>query len=249
MRRYASLLILVWTAASPITLSHASPPSPALSQVPRQTVTDFVRCVAKRHPREAADFVVRRTPPLGRAAASAKRRLADRRCLPAQSTPEEARALLKMHDKEQLRPALAEALVGEEFPTFDASLINSAQPLEYGKLVDSLWPPDACKKCTPAQLKEFQQARARSSALLAPLVFGECVVRTDPANAHKMLIADAGSTGESAAMHALQPAFEHCVIHGVQFKISPRAVREVVALNYYRLAHAPRAQIATGAPK
>ncbi|HEX2763487.1 MAG TPA: hypothetical protein VHM92_06535 [Allosphingosinicella sp.] len=218
----------------------AAPPPSDLAQVPRRIVAEFARCVAKRHRREAADYVLRTISPSRGAAAQAQRKLADTRCLPAEATGHHRRTLLRMVEDDQLRPLLAEALVRDDFPIFDASVINSAQPLGYGKLTDELWPPGACKACKPAQLREFEQARARSSALLAPLMFGECVTRTDPANAHKVLLLDAGSPEESAVMKALRPALAHCVVPGGEVKIALKDLRKTLALNYYRLARAPR---------
>jgi hypothetical protein len=154
-----------------------------------------------------------------------------------------------MHEKEQLRPAFAEALVRNEFPNADASVISTAQPLDYGKLVDSLWPPDACKNCRGEQLEDFENARGRSAALMAPLIFGECIVRTDPVNAHRLLMTDPASADEAAAVSALQPAFSNCVAEGQHLNTTRSVVRDVVALNYYRLARAPRAQSTAGVTK
>jgi hypothetical protein len=218
----------------------AAPSPPDLPRVNRQVFTQFARCVAQRHHRDAAQHVLRTTPSSPKEAARAQRKLADPRCLPADASPDDRRRLLRMAEDGQLRPVLAEALVREDFPTFDATLINAAAPLGYGRLVDKLWPADACKGCKPAQLREFELARARSSALLAPLLFGECVARTDPANAHKMLVSDAGSLQESAATEALRPALAHCIVVGGQLKIALQDLRESLALNYYRLARAPR---------
>lgn len=245
----AYAFIVAGIVALPVAASAAPNPSPAPPHVSRQTIVEFARCVITRHRREAADYVLRKTPRVWQISSSAERRLGDRDCIPRTSTREDAQALLKMHKDEQLRPALAEALVREEFATFEANLINTAQPLEYGKLVDSLWAPDACRKCRGQQLKDFEQARARSNVLMAPLVFGECVVRTDPASAHRLLIIEPGSSEETSILNALQPALSNCVADGARLNTNRRAVREVVALNYYRLAHAPRVQTAAGAPK
>ena len=218
----------------------AAPPQAGIAKVPPPIATEFVRCVAERHHREATDYVLRRTASRVQAAARARRKLADEGCVPADATGEDARNLLSSDKEDQLRPLLAEALVRADYPTFDATRISTAQPLNYGKLVDDLFPPGACKGCKPAKRKEFEQARAHFHGLFAPLVFGECVARTDPASTHKMLLSDAGSPQESAAIDALQPTLEHCVVQGVQFKIDVMELRKSLALNYYRLAQAPR---------
>lgn len=245
MQWYAACLF-VGTAPLLMTVSAAPAPSSAPPQLARQAITEFARCVAKRHPREAADYVLRKNTPIS-ATIWAERRLADRVCVPGGSNRDDAKALLKL--PAELRAVLAEVLVREEFPTFDASLINAAQPLGYANLVESLWPADACKKCKPDRLKEFEEMRAKASALMAPLVFGECAVRTDPANAHRLLMTEADSAEETSALRALGVAFAQCVSGGIKFTTTRKVVREALALNYYRLAHAPRVQTAAGATR
>jgi hypothetical protein len=175
----------------------------------------------------------------------AERKLADRACVPARSTRNDAKALVKL--PEELRAALAEALVHEEFPTFHPDQVNAARPLGYANMVESLWPADSCKKCNGERRGEFEAARTKARKLTEPLVFGECAVRTAPANAHRLLLTKAGSPEEKAALHSLRRAFERCVPEGSRFGMSRTAVRDLIALNYYRLARAPRVQPVTGA--
>jgi hypothetical protein len=218
----------------------AAPPRPGVAQVPRQTIDAFARCVTMRHHGEAADYVLGTTPSWTPAGVRARRKLADAGCISAETSREDARTLLSADSEGQLRPVLAEALVRSDLPVFDARLINTAQPLDYGKLVDALWPAGACKGCKPAVAKEIDEIRTRSSAALAPLIFGECVARSDPANVHKMLLSQPGSPQEAAAMDALRPVLADCVVQGVQFTIGSTDLRQSLALIYYRLSHAPR---------
>ena len=80
---------------------------------------------------------------------------------------------------------------------------------------------------------------------MAPIVFGECVVRTDPARAHVLLMTPPGSLAERAAIDALAPAFGDCVVQGGRFTATRPILRGLVAISYYRLAHAAR--VAPGA--
>ena len=203
---------------------------------------EFARCAAKRHPLEAADFVLRKTPSWTAAGVKIWSRLTDPHCVPAEASRKDARALLLRKEEPYLRPALAEALVRETLPTFDERRINTAQPLDYGTLADRLWSAKGCEYCAHAKPKEVEKAKALSSVALRPLIFAECVTRTDPESVHKMLIADASSPEESAAVQALRPAFEHCVVQGDVFEASVTEVRMNLALTYYRLANAPRVQ-------
>lgn len=249
MSRPSFSLVFAVLALRPDAVLAAQNSASSQTQVSRQAIADFSRCVVHRHRRQAVESVLRKSPRVWQVTSSAERTLADRACLPPGMSRDESQALLKMQKDEKLRPAFAEALVRKEFRTFDPQVITTAQPLEYGKLVDSLWPPDACKDCKGEQLRQFQDARAKSTELLAPLVFGECVVRTDPANAHRLLMTESGSADESATFGVLGPALSNCVTEGSRMTATKRALREAVALNFYRLAHAPRVQPIAGASK
>jgi hypothetical protein len=229
--------------ALPAAAYAAAVPAPK-SQPSRAMIADFANCLSKRHHREAADYVIRTKIPF-ESLIRAEKRLSDRACIPTRSSRAEAKALLKL--PEELRAALGEALVREEFPTFSISQISAAQPLDYANMVERLWPADACKKCDPDRRKKFEHARATATELTLPLVFGECVVRTDPQNAHRLLSTKANSSEEKAALSSLQIAFQDCVIEGSQISRNRSAVRDLVALNYYRLARAPRVQQTAGA--
>jgi hypothetical protein len=237
--RYCSLLI----AAFPAAVCAAPASEFKESHVSRASIAAFAACLAKRHRSEAADYVIRANVPFS-TTLRAEKKLADRACVPATSSRGDAKAMLKL--PKELRAALAEALVRQEFPVFDASQTGTARPLDYANMPENLWPNASCKKCKPEKLRESEDARAKASKLMAPLVFGECAVRTDPANSHRLLLTEVGSPEEDAALSALQPAFADCVIDGLQFSISRAAVRDIVALNYFRLARAPRVQQTAG---
>jgi len=229
-----------------VTPSGGAAATPAVSSAGPQVIAEFAGCLARRHHREVADYVIRANVPTS-SIIRAEKRLVDRACIPARASRDEAKALLKL--PEELRPALAEVLVREEFPVFEASQISAAQPLDYAKMADRLWPAADCAQCGPSKLREVEAARARAIKLMAPLVFGECAVRTDPANAHRLLLARAGSPEEAAAFESLQPAFGYCVMKDQRLGMSRTGARGLLSLNYYRLARSPRVQPAPGGAK
>lgn len=69
--------------------------------------------------------------------------------------------------------------------------------------------------------------------------YGECVVRKNPGSARTWLLAAEGSPADSRAMQEVQPALGACLRAGDQLKFSKEVLRGTLAVNYYRLAHAP----------
>jgi hypothetical protein len=211
----------------------------------RHVIADYAWCLARKHRVEAVELVLNQGVP--RVAARVPSRRAVEDCVPAQA----ARRDLDPLDgprKDAFLFGLADVLAREEFPAFDPNVIGTAQPLPTSHLVDALWPLDSCKKCNPEQLKRLEEVRARASAVLAPQMFGECVVRTDPENAHRLIMTEPASQDERSTLQSLGSAFGECVMQGSQFRADRALLRGVVALSYYRIAHAPRVEL-SGAQK
>lgn len=70
--------------------------------------------------------------------------------------------------------------------------------------------------------------------------FGECVVRVAPEQSASLLQTPIGSDAESAASEALKPAVSSCLMAGQTVVLPIELLRGTIALNYYRLAMAPR---------
>lgn len=215
-------------------LAQAAPAPAAPTREQQRMIGDFARCLVEKHRSEAVEFV------LDSNVASNKPAIPSRRARRDCSSGRSALAKMDGPQRDTLLFALGDALVREEFPTFAPRVVETAQPLPAGNLVDTLWPLEACRKCKPRQLKDVRHARTRSQAILAPQVFGECVVRTDPANAHGLIVAEPGSASEGSALKALAPAFSHCVMAGARFEADRAFMRGILAVSYYRIAHAPR---------
>lgn len=70
--------------------------------------------------------------------------------------------------------------------------------------------------------------------------YGECVVRTDPAGAKSVLLSKPTRPDEAAAFQALMPALRNCMPADNTLSFGPLVLRGALAINYYRLAYAPR---------
>jgi hypothetical protein len=203
------------------------------------TLEAFATCLVERHHADAATYVLGNYTEWPRGPISTRNKLKDTSCVPAQASHQDAGLLLQLSDS-SMKAALAQVLVRTEFPTFDAAVILTAKPLPTGTLVDQVFPPNGCRGCTAEHLAQFRAARAKFNAGMAPLIFGECAVRTDPANTHALLMTWPGSAEEKTAFGALAAALDSCVVQGAQFTATRSVMRGLIALGYYRVAHAPR---------
>ena len=204
----------------------------------RRTIAEFAHCLTEGSPTEAAQFVLKTGSWKERPLSSKKPR---QRCVPAGETLRDLDVLQETHPDGFLF-ALADALMRRELSSFESAVIERAQPLPSGGLVDALWPSKACSsECGSTRSQEVQRTRERASYILGPQLYGECVVRTDPAGAHKLIMSEVDSANERAAVQALAPALAECVMQGSQLKASRSLLRGLLALSYYRIAHSPRA--------
>jgi hypothetical protein len=187
----------------------------------RQTVAQFARCIVKKHHREAADLVLS----LGVNHASGQT-IADPNC---------ATAAMSLAP-DTLQAAIADALVNDEFPTFQQATIEGASPLKQPVFNESVFAPKPGKSYTPEELQTLEQSKDAVRAGIAFSQFGECVVRTNPAGAHALLMTKVASAEEAQAIQNLRPAFAQCPGLNDQYN-NAMNLRGTIAENYYRLAH------------
>ena len=137
------------------------------------------------------------------------------------------------------RYAVADVLVQRNLGSFDARDIVSAAPLPKS----SLDPADYVPKRGRFKPEEYEQAKQRDLAAIALAAFGECVVRASPHGARNLLGTKINSDEELQALQSMMPSFSACLDRGSTLKTDRTTIRGTVALNYYRLAYAPRQQI------
>lgn len=197
---------------------------PAASQgVSRAVLAEYSRCIVRRK-HDAAARAVLGDGPIGR---DEGLNISD--CMPDRSRMR-ATAV-------QMRYGFADALVAADIKAPPADLAAVA-PLAHRPFVDR--PMPAVVAADPARVERwnaFAQA-ATAYATLSPL--GECVVRANPGAALRLLRTPVESDEEKNAIGGLGTALTGCVATGAPLSVNRFALRGTIALNFYRLAMAPR---------
>jgi hypothetical protein len=199
----------------------------------RPILADFAQCVVKRTPDLARalvllstsiDFESRYMP------------LFNADCFSSALRRNAAYGAVKLEmSRWRGRTIIAAALVNQDLANFDANQIKSAAPIP--RLTISPEGLSATKpKDKEALLKE------QEDVILDAL--GQCVVRANPVNAQILLRSKINSDEEMQAIQGLVPNLRACVDKGSQFKLDRESLRGVIALNFYRLAYAPRTEAA-----
>lgn len=138
---------------------------------------------------------------------------------------------------DNMRYVLADALVrahlaGASVPADLATRPRLAHPL----FDETAYQPKPGKRLSAERTAELAAKRDAEMARIYLSRFGECVVRTDPANASALLSTKVVTPQENAAFGRLQPAFGQCISEGAKIALNKAVVRGTIALNYYRLA-------------
>ena len=208
----------------------AASPSAATDKQTRRTFEDYTQCVVKKRPKDAREVVLSTIP----AEEIYKRypHLITPDCLDA--------AELRMPGSDFLRFGLAQALVRRDYAGGLPPDITSAGPVAHFQPDEADYLPKPGKKLKDKQLAELQKRREQDIAIRTLSVFGECVVRADPQRALTLVLSKSGSPEESKQFAALSETLSSCLLQGVTIKLDKVPLRGTLALNLYRLAHAPR---------
>jgi hypothetical protein len=206
----------------------------------RKVQAEYGDCVVKKQPAAAREFVI--TPWFE---PGALRRIlpkvGDSWCLLAASASFGSEMRFP---GDTMRYALADALVRREFASASPSL-KDAGPIVQPVLDESEYVPRSGRKAKQSELNELAENRQKRIATIYLAHFGECVVRSDPANSYALLMAEPDSVQEGAAFKAMRPTFGGCLAAGEKLEFSKSTLRGTIAMNYYRLAHAPRVATAS----
>ena len=138
------------------------------------------------------------------------------------------------------RYVMADALVSADFPSSAPDGIAEAAPLEHRSVGESAYRPEAGKRVSEQRRLELEEKRAQAITYSHFSRFGECVVRNDAANAHALLMANPNSAGETNALARLASVFSGCLVADRDFAVNRVILRGTIAVNFYRLANAPR---------
>lgn len=163
---------------------------------------------------------------------------ADPDCLVQATSAPYAVVQLRM-DPQTFRAAAADALVKRNLASFDPTQVKSAAPLKHPSVdpADYVPKPGARNRWKQA---DYDETKKRDLAAVWLLAFGECAVRANPVGARNILQTKINSDEELQALWAMMPAFSACLDRGRQLGTERAALRGAVALNYYRLAFAPK---------
>jgi hypothetical protein len=211
------------TRTPPMVVQRQIDASPAVS---RAVMAEFAGCVVRRKHDVAAEVVLDPSQQLG---SEDNKGLFISDCMPSGARMRAKAA--------QMRYGLAEALVLADVKAAPADLSDVA-PLQHPPFVDASMP--AAVAADPERVARWQAfaEAARAYASLAPI--GECVVRANPAGSFALLKTAVESDEEKAALGAIAPALPGCVKKGEQLSVNRFNLRGTIALNFYRLAQAPR---------
>lgn len=139
-----------------------------------------------------------------------------------------------------MRYTLAEALIRREFPGGPPPSLKTAGPIVQPTFDETEYVPPPGKKLKKKELDELAEMRSTRLGQVYLAAYGECVVRADTGNSHAVLMAEPGSTAESSAFRNLLPVFSACLTAGQTLSFGKAVLRGTIAMNLYRLAHAPR---------
>jgi hypothetical protein len=210
----------------------------------RRLIRNYGDCIVNRQQRRASEAILadvsnaellRRYP-----------KLIDGYCLP--STP--GIVVQARFQGDQYHYALAEALVKKELGDAPAPDFSKVPVLYHRDAGPE--PSRTAPNGKPLGARKFEAAVAahgRAQAFRFLSLYGECVVRAEPAASRALLMAEADTPQEQAQFTALSAAFGTCMPEGRTMALGKVALRGTIAINYYRLAKAAGAATAPGAAR
>lgn len=135
---------------------------------------------------------------------------------------------------EVMRYALAEAIFRKRYRETHLLDLATVQPLSQG-IANYKWQYSG--RLTKQELEE-DAAEQRAGLYLAFL--GECVVRADPEGSRNLLLSEVFTPPEDSAFATLTSSLQSCVDKSREVQIDRTNLRGAIALEYVRLALAPR---------
>jgi len=197
----------------------------------RKIAYDYARCVIKAEHRRAAEAII----------ANADNQTIEKKypdliigeCLKKVSGP----GALQFGG-DQYRYALANALVAAEFKEKGESDFANRLPLAHLRIPDKVALESTLAKTkSKRRRKEIQNEFDNDATIAALSKYGECIVRNDPERSRLWLLTSPDGPEETSRINDLRPSFSQCLVGGTA-KFSRSTMRGVVAINYFRLAHA-----------
>jgi hypothetical protein len=118
--------------------------------------------------------------------------------------------------------------------------VARAAPLPHPPINEAEFQAEAGKNMGRKELEKLQKRKQQAQADHLLSIYGDCVVRADPAAAYRLIFTKPSSDQESSAFAALKHSFSQCLVAGQTLSFSRASLRGAIAMNLYRLAKAPR---------
>lgn len=245
MKGLVLLPLAALACAAPAAGQPLEPEAPTGSRIPvapdafpidktRDVLVAFAECAVKKFPEMTREMVLDTSSVrIGEKYSKA----ADPDCLIQAVNATYAVVQLQMSPV-SFRAAVANELVRRDLGSFDPAGIKFAAPLHHPTVDPADYAPKG--RVSSKSLAEWQHAKERDAGQAWLSTVGDCAVRANPSGARKLLQAKVNSDEELQALLALIPAFSSCIDQGHQVKMGRASIRGAVAVNYYRLAYAPK---------
>lgn len=204
--------------------------APGTDRATRGVFEGYTACIVKQFPTEAAKVVLSTIP--SNQIVKDYPELVAPACLDIEE--------LSIPDGDFLRYGFAEELVRREYSHGLPADFAQAGPIRHMQVNESDYQPKPGKTATAKELAALDGYKKRDLAVQALSIYGECVVRADPADALALVLSEQSSADEASAFGKLQPALSSCLTRGATITLDKAAIRGSVAMNLYRLAKAPR---------
>ena len=202
----------------------------------REILRQFAECSAKKYPQLTHEMLM----DISKVRVNDRYlKAADPDCLLKATAYQYGTVALQM-SPERFRYAVADALVKRNLNSFDPAQIASAPRLPIPTIDPADYVPKPRARKSGFMLKQYEEAKQRDLGAIALSSFGECVVRANTNGSRDLLKTKINSDEELQSLRAMMPSFSACLDRGQQFKTERATLRGAVALNYYRLAYAPR---------
>jgi hypothetical protein len=180
----------------------------------------FATCSVRRHRHEAEQFI--RLEPESPESRAMGGRMIGSGCLETRDMGDGEGEVSLSFSWRLFRGAVFEALYLRDFRGEGPSAFDGVPALDMPKSRSEL----------PARTRAWNIVR---------LGFGECVVRSAPAQARALVLSEIAGAGEAAAFDSLLPHLADCTAPGAQSRYSRPALRGIVAEALYRLSAGARA--------
>jgi hypothetical protein len=214
-----------------------------IAEAPQQFPTDqtreilqrFAECAVKKFPQLAHQMVLDATKVT---VGEKYMKVADPDCLVQATSYQFGIVQLKM-SPDSFRSAVADELMKRNLSSFDPAQIAAAASLPEPSLDPADYVPKPGSN-TRWKQEDYDKAKQRDTAAIWLFDFGECAARANPAEARNLLQTKINSDEELQALRAMMPAFSSCLDRGHKLSTERASLRGTIALNYYRLAFAPK---------